>query len=168
MVNHGVWLSFVIVPGGSVWTLANGHKTYGILAYISYSVSFAPFPLFASKFGWPVNLPLIEDNQAISGISFLAATEASADRGQMWTPVCSVEVSRAGSDGFACRVANSSFTHQWKAVFLGHVHIRMYRSKRGSTGWARREGGLLGMVEELVSSCWECYELHYHYRIVIQ
>ena len=96
--------------------------------------SFAPFPLFASKFGWPVNLPLIEDNQAISGISFLAATEASADRGQMWTPVCSVEVSRAGSDGFACRVANSSFTHQWKAVFLGHVHIRMYRSKRGSTG----------------------------------
>lgn len=82
--------------------------------------------------------------------------------------VCSVEVCRAGSDGFACRVANSSFTHQWKAVFWGHVHIRMCRSKRGSTGWARREGGLLGMVEELVSSCWECSELHYHYPIVIQ
>jgi hypothetical protein len=26
----------------------------------------------------------------------------------------------------------------------------------------------LGMAEELVSSCWECYELHYHYPIVIQ
>ena len=67
--------------------LQTGHKTYRILAYISYSVSLASFPLFASKFGWPLNLPLIEDNQAISGLSLLAATEASADRGQMWTPV---------------------------------------------------------------------------------
>jgi hypothetical protein len=97
--------------------LQTGHKTYGILAYISYSVSFASFPLFASKFGWPVNLPLIEDNQAISGISFLAATEASADRGQMWTPVCSVEVSRAGSDAFACRVPTAVLLTNGKPFF---------------------------------------------------
>lgn len=65
-------------------------------------------------------------------------------------------------------VFQQQFYSPMESRFLGHVHIRMYRSKRGSTGWARREGGLLGMAEELVSSCWECYELHYHYPIVIQ